>query len=224
LVAGVAGALPSGAVSITGGKLQLAGSIGGTTITSLAISGSGTLDLNNDHMFINYGAGPDPIASIQAMLNSGYNGGAWNGASGITSSAVATNPGYGVGYADFADPGNPAGLSSGQMEIAFTLLGDTNLDHAVNGVDFGILAANFNKGITGWDQGDFNYDNVVNGVDFGALAANFNRGAASASDIAALNAFAAANGLLSDVPEPTSGLIFLAVAAGAVGRRRSRRH
>jgi autotransporter-associated beta strand protein len=215
LLIGAATALPVGnAVSITGGQVQLGASIGGVTLSSLAISGNGTFDLNNNHMFISYGAGPDPIASIAALLSTGYNGGAWNGAGGIVSSAVAGNPGYGVGYADSADPGNPASLPSGTIEVAFTLLGDANLDKAVNGVDFGILAANFNKGITGWDKGDFNYDNAVNGVDFGFLAANFNKGAASASDLAALDAFAAANGLLADVPEPaTIGLL----AVGSLG-------
>jgi autotransporter-associated beta strand protein len=208
-----------GAVSISGGSVQLGTSTGGATMTSLAISGSGTLDINNNHVIINYGAN-DPISSITALLVLGFNGGLWNGAGGITSSAVASNPGYGVGYADSADAGNPAGLASGTMEIAFTLLGDANLDRTVNGVDFGILAANFNKGITGWDKGDFNYDNAVNGVDFGELAANFNKGAASASDIAALDAFAAANGLLADVPEPASIGLIGVMGVGLMMRRR----
>jgi autotransporter-associated beta strand protein len=228
LVVGVNGALSNGAVSITGGTLQLGTSTGAANMTSLGISGTGKLDVNNDHLFIHYGSGPDPISSIAAMLSSGFAGGTWTG-SGIDSSAAAANSAsYGLGYADSADAGNPAGLASGTIEIAYTLLGDANLDGAVNGVDFGILAANFNKGITGWDKGDFNYDNAVNGVDFGLLAANFNKGAsgasggATAADFAALDAFAAANGLLADVPEPaTAGLVAL-TAVGALSRRRRR--
>jgi hypothetical protein len=134
---------------------------------------------------------------------------------------------YGVGYADGAD-GVVAGLASGQIEVAYTLLGDANLDGLVNSADFNILAANFNQSITGWDQGDFNYDGLVNSADFNALAANFNQGvsgAASAGDVTALDAFAVANGLslpTSSVPEPaTTGLLAMG-ALGVLARRRRR--
>jgi hypothetical protein len=96
------------------------------------------------------------------------------------------------------------------------------LNGTVNGIDFGILAANFNKGVSRWDQGDFNYDNIVNGVDFGALAANFNKGASAASDWSALVSFASANGLLADVPEPTTTALASLAALGVLGRRRRR--
>jgi autotransporter-associated beta strand protein len=222
LIVGVTGALPNGGLAISGsGKVQLGMSTGLAQLTSLSISGNGVFDIGNNHVVINYGNGADPISSVITWLQNGYAGGAWNGLDGIDSSAVAGNAGYGVGYADSADPGNPAGLASGTIEVKFTLLGDANLDGAVNGIDFGILAANFNQGVSRWDQGDFNYDNVVNGVDFGSLAANFNRGASSASDIAALEAFAAANGLLADVPEPTSlGLL----AVGSLAMLKRKRH
>jgi autotransporter-associated beta strand protein len=220
LIANVPGALPSGPVTITGGMLQLGTSVGGTVINNLAITGSGTFDLNNNHIIINYNGAADPISSVIALLQSGFNGGAWNGP-GIDSSAAAANSGsYGLGYADSADPGNPAGLASRTIEVAYALLGDVNLDGTVNGVDFGVLAANFNQGVSRWDQGDFNYDNAVNGVDFGFLAANFNRGASGAADFAALQAFAAANGLLADVPEPTTATILILGSAGILARRR----
>jgi phosphatidylinositol-3-phosphatase len=228
LVVGANGALPDGSVNITGGTLQLGVSTGLAQITSLSVSGNGTFDVNNNHVIINYGAGRDPIASIAALLATGYAGGNWNGAGGIVSTAAAANAGYGLGYADSADPGNPANLASGTIEIAYTLLGDANLDGVVNGIDFGILAANFNKGVTGWDDGDFNYDNVVNGIDFGELAANFNKGASGASinepawDDPAILAFAAANGLLAYVPEPSS-VALLAIGGVVVLRRKRRR-
>jgi autotransporter-associated beta strand protein len=221
-------ALPGGGLIISGGVVQLADNVtagsGGTTsnvvLNSVSISGNGTLDIGNNHIIINYGSGADPISSIAALLTSGYAGGSWAG-SGITSSDVHSHFGYGVGYADAADAGNPAGLSSGQIEIKFTLLGDTNLDGVVNGVDFGVLAANFNRSVSRWDQGDFNYDNIVNGVDFGDLANNFNQGASSAADLAALQAFATANGLMADLPEPGLGMVVLG-GLGAIGLRRRR--
>jgi autotransporter-associated beta strand protein len=221
LVVGSAGAMPASSVSIAGGKLQLAPSTGLATVTSLSIIGGGAFDVENNHVIINYAGGADPITTIAGYLASGYSNGAWMG-SGINSSVAAANgASYGLGYADAADPGNPAGLSSGTIEIAYTLLGDVNLDGVVNGVDFGVLAANFNRGVSGWDQGDFNYDAVVNGVDFGELAANFNKGASGAAELAALDAFAAANGLLADVPEPAS-VALLVIGSGALLKRKPR--
>ncbi|HEV3021447.1 MAG TPA: hypothetical protein VGX76_03235, partial [Pirellulales bacterium] len=146
-------------------------------IAALQLVGNGSLNVNNCAVFINYGSSADPIATIAGYLQSGYNGGLWNGA-GIFSTAAAANSGsYGLGYADSADAGNPAGLPTQTIKIMYTLLGDADLNGIVNGVDFGIVSANFNKGVTGWDQGDFNYDGIVNGIDFAVLAANFNQGA-----------------------------------------------
>jgi hypothetical protein len=178
----------------------------GNSVSTLSITGSGQLDLTNNHMFINYGSGPDPIASIAALITSGYDGGTWRGAGIISSDAGGS---YGIGYADSADPGNPANLPSGTIEIKYTLLGDANLDGAVNGTDFAILASNFNKAVSGWDQGDFNYDGAADGSDFAFLAANFNKGASQSADIEALDSFASANGLLADVPEPATAALMV---------------
>jgi autotransporter-associated beta strand protein len=228
LLIGAGGALPAnGAVSVTGGKLQLAAGTGLAQMTSLAISGNGVLDIGNNRVVINYGINADPISSIAALLATGYNGGAWNGAGGIVSSApmIVGGVSYALGYADAADPGNPAGLASGTIEIAYTLLGDADLNATVNGIDFGILAANFNKTVTSWDQGDFNYDNIVNGIDFTELAANFNRALStgnagvSSAHWSALEQFAAANGLLADVPEPSALAVIVLGGVGLMARR-----
>jgi len=225
-----------GALTIGNGStpntLQLAHNSGGSSMGSLTISGSSVLDINNNHLIINFAANgfPDPITTIAAYIKSGYNGGNWNGP-GIISSVALTNASgllYGVGYADGSD-GVVTTLTSGQVEVMYTLLGDANLDGLVNGSDFNILAANFNKSITGWDQGDFNYDGLVNASDFNALAANFNQGVSgadvSAGDVAALDAFAAANGLslpTSSVPEPASAAMTVMAGLGILRRRRRR--
>jgi autotransporter-associated beta strand protein len=196
-------------------------------LTSLSISGNGTLDIGNNDIIIDYSAGSDPIFAIKSWIMSGYAGGSWTG-TGITSSAAAAHPSsYGIGYADSADLGNPAGLASGQIELKYTLLGDANLEGVVNGSDFSILAANFGSGATNWDQGNFLFTSSVNGSDFSALAANFGQGdsgtsvSVSSADVAALDAFAKANGLMGDVPEP--GMIgALVMAPVLLGRRRFR--
>jgi hypothetical protein len=230
LVIGAADSLPSGPLSVTGGTLQMAPGVI-LTLPSIPISGTGTFDVNNNHLIIDYGSGPDPIASVAALLAAGYNGGNWKGADGFVSSAAAANSlSYGLGYADSADTGNPANLASGTIEIKYTLLGDANLDGVVNAIDFGILAANFNKGVTGWDKGDFNYDNVVSAIDFGEMAANFNKGAVGgnfglpAYEDPAIVAFAQANGLMAElttIPEPAS--FGLAVFGATLALRRRRR-
>jgi autotransporter-associated beta strand protein len=229
-------ALATGPVTITGGELKLAtGTSGGNgpaptspiDVTSLSITGSGQFDLNNNHIIITYGA-TDPFSTIAGYIKSGYNGGGWNGPGVISTAAQTKTNGlsYGVGYADGAD-GKVSGLSSGQIEVAYTLLGDANLDGLVNAADFTILAANFNQPVTGWDQGDFNYDGLVNAADFTDLAANFNQSvsgaAVSGGDVAALDAYAAANGIsLAYVPEPASAGVIAMAGLGVLRRRRRR--
>ncbi|MGA2442436.1 MAG: autotransporter-associated beta strand repeat-containing protein [Tepidisphaeraceae bacterium] len=226
LVIGVNGALPNTSVAITGGTLQLGAGTGLAQMTSLSITGDGVLDVNNNHAIITYGSS-DPFSTIAGYIASGYNGGAWNGPGMISTAALTPTNGlvYGVGYADGAD-GVVSGLSSGQIEVKYTLLGDANLDGLVNAADFTILAANFNQPVTGWDQGDFNYDGLVNAADFTDLAANFNQGVSgadvSAGDVAALDAFAQANGLVADVPEPALACIVPLAALPFLTSRRRR--
>ncbi|MGD0462079.1 MAG: G1 family glutamic endopeptidase [Tepidisphaeraceae bacterium] len=230
LVVGVTGALPNRSVSITGGALQLGAGTGLAQMTSLSITGNGVFDINNNHIIINYGGGPDPISAIAGYLASGYAGGTWTGP-GIMSTAAQSNSGsYGVGYADSADPGNPANLSSGQIEIKYTLLGDTNLDGMVNGADFTILATNLGKSVSGWDQGNFLYTSTVTGTDFTALVSNLGKTASGgdvalpAADYAAVDAFAAANGLMADVPEPGQAMLLTFAGLGILMRRRRATH
>jgi len=180
--------------------LQLAYNSGGSSQNGLIINTGSSLDIVNNHMFINYGSGSDPIAMIAGYIASGYNGGAWNGPGIISSAALTPTNGllYGVGYADGAD-NVVAGLSSGQIEVMYTLLGDANLDGLVNAADFNALAANFNQGVSGADV--------------------------SAGDVAALDAFAAANGLslpTSNVPEPVSTCLLALGGIGILARRRRR--
>jgi hypothetical protein len=228
---GVSAAMTAGGLNQSTVTINSTGSLaidGGTSnaLSSLTINGNGTLNLENFHMLINYAGGADPATTIRGYLTSGYNGGAWTG-KGIDSSIAAVNHSFAIGYADGAD-GVVTGLSATQLEIKYTLYGDANLDGVVSGDDFTILVGNLGKSVTRWDQGDFNYDGVVSGDDFTLLVGNLGKAAAGAditlpaSDLAAIDAFAAANGLMADVPEPTSmGLAVLVGASALFLRRRS---
>ncbi|HUB26492.1 MAG TPA: hypothetical protein VL992_13780 [Tepidisphaeraceae bacterium] len=175
-----AGVNSSSSITISGGSLALfaASVIGG----SLTIQSGGILDLTAIPLVINYAGSADPISKVQSYLSSGYNNGAWNG-SGIVSSYVAaansSGRNYAVGYADGADAIVP-GLSSGQIEILPTLLGDATLQGNVSFGDFQVLAEYFGRS-GGWDEGNFAYGGAVTFGDFQLLAAEFGRTSALAA-------------------------------------------
>ncbi len=181
LIAGANGAVPDGNVSVgAAGRLELAAGTGLASFTSLSIAPGGAVDVQNNEMILSYGSS-DPASTIRGYLIAGYSGGAWNGG-GIESSAAAANSNYALGYADGAD-GVVAGLSSGQIEVAYALYGDANLDGKVDSADFGILADNYGESNAVWDQGDFNYDGKVDSADFGLLALNYGQ-STSGADLA----------------------------------------
>ena len=102
------GLLGAGSLNISGNAdFQLALDSGASQQSSLSVSGSGTFDIYNNHFFLNYGGGPDPIASIAALIESGYDGDTWSGTGIKSIEAHYTSASYGVGYADSADTRQP---------------------------------------------------------------------------------------------------------------------
>ena len=240
LIIGTNGALPSNqAVAITGGTLQLAPNTGGETISSLSITGGGALDLTNNQIILGYtGSSAAADATILGYLTSGRNGGTWNGTTGIMTSGSTgsgIDPGYALGWADGAE-GVVAGLTSGQIEVRYTLLGDALLNGSVTGNDFTILIGNLGKSFlpngnpVGWDDGDFEYTGSVTGNDFTDLVGNLGK-TANLGDIqlpssvyAAVDAYAAANGITltgeDSVPEPGAAILLLPAGVLFLSRQR----
>jgi hypothetical protein len=248
------------AINASGGSLQIgatqhlanvtvsaAASIGGASppvtgskvlvTQALSTPGSGTLDLNNNALVIDYTVGgPATFNALQAAIRSAYNiasGTHWTGA-GVTSSTAHDNTLYGVGYAEASDVLSATGgmfrgenVDGTTVLARFTFSGDDNLDGSVDFLDLARLAQSYNvtDGTRSWPNGDFNYDGNVDFLDLAKLAQNYNTalgapvvpGAPADFNADVARAFA-------EVPEPQS-LAVLAMAAGSVlcGRRRRAR-
>jgi fibronectin-binding autotransporter adhesin len=190
-----------------------------TVLTLGSLSDSGTFDISDNRVYIDYGSGPDPIASIAAWIKNGYYGlsGPSIISTAIASADAATGLLYGIGYADGAD-GEVAGLPSGEIEITFTLLGDANLDGTVNAEDYTPFSHNIGQSGMYWDDGDFNYDGTVNAEDYTDFSHNIGQSAALAPQAGVLEA---ANGIsLSNVPEPASAGLMVMAGLGMLRRRR----
>jgi hypothetical protein len=137
------------------------------TIKSLSVGGGGKLDLGDNKMIVDY-SGASPIGSwtgsaydgITGLIQSGRNGGAWNGNGIITSAASGDFTTLGV-----AEIG-------GDVVVKFTYGGDANLDGKLNVDDYGLIDFNIPLGTKGWINGDFNYDGKINVDDYGIIDFN----------------------------------------------------
>jgi hypothetical protein len=146
---------------------------------ALTLAGTGAIDVTDNAMIFDYSFG-NALGQIQALVTSGYAGGAWTG-SGIRSSTAAATTSTGLGIAAATDlfttfPATFEGQSIDNTSILIkhTFYGDANLDGAVTLADFNRLAGNF--GLTSgarWSQGDFHYNGNVFLEDFNRLAGNF---------------------------------------------------
>jgi len=154
---------------------------GATVLHLTGLGVNGTLDLADNYMILDTFGGT--LAQVQALLTSGYAGGAWNGL-GINSSAAAADSSLltGLGFAAATDlfttfPATFAGqsVSNNAVLVRYTYYGDHNLNGTVDSVDFNLLAANFSGSPRRWSQGDSNYDTTVDTTDFNLLASNFGK-------------------------------------------------
>ena len=183
-------------------------SIGGLSVDQG--TGGGRLDVGGGQVTV--GAGGITAEDLRADIIAGRNGGAWNGTTGITSSAAAAAGGTrAVGYVVAGD---------GSARMSFSAPGDTNINGQVDVFD--LVAVNsggkYGTGTAAvWSEGDFNYDGVTNVFD---LVSTNSAGAYGQGDY--FPAAPTAVGSVAAVPEPATflSLVVAGLAAGLVVSRR----
>jgi hypothetical protein len=157
-------------------RLTLATNSGASTQSSVTVNSGSTLDITNNRFIINFGApAADPISTIQSLLTTGYNSGAWTGTGIDSSTAAAGSSGekLAVGYADGnTDAGTPA--QPNQIVLKYTLAGDANLDGLVNFQDLVAVVQNFNK-VADWGHGNADYNATTNFQDLVTVVQNLNK-------------------------------------------------
>ena len=215
--AGTLAGSPATAVA-AGGELSLAQDARVTVaVGSLDVAettGGGRVDLGGGEVAV--AAGGITAAALRADILAGRNGGGWNGATGITSSAAAAAGGTrAVGYVVAGD---------GSARVSYAAPGDTNLNGQVDVFDLVSVnsAGKYGTGTASdWSQGDFTYDGVTNVFD---LVSVNSAGAYGQGNYFPAAPSAAGLGSVAAVPEPgTLGLASLAVAGAVMVRCRCRR-
>jgi len=189
-------------VAAAGTVRLLAGRTSAVHVATLDVDAGGAVDITNNALVIDSPTG-STLADVRALIEDGYNNGAWNGP-GIRSSLANSNN-FAVGYTGGAT-----------VAIKYTRYGDANLSGTVDLDDFNALASNFGTSGKFWFEGDFNYNSIVDLDDFNLLAGNFGL-SAGADGIVDPQDWAA---LAAAVPEPGFFLAGAAASATLLVRRR----
>jgi hypothetical protein len=237
-------------LNIVGGKTQIipSGTVASVsrvhtlTISNSTIDGVATynaqLDLTNNDMVIDYAPGQSPVGTwngtaytgIQGAIQSGRNGGAWNG-NGIVTSQSSAQPAIKLTTLGVAEASDALGLTgtmtalwrnqtvdASSLLVRYTYAGDANLDAKINADDYFIIDRNHNHNgeIFGYAAGDFDYNGQINGDDYFIIDTSF--AAQSGPPPGSL-----AEGVQSAQPVPEPGAIVIVGMAAAMGLRRRRR-
>ena len=152
-----------------------------TTVAGLLIGGSGSLDLHENDLVIDYpGMGP-----LETWDGAGYTGASGLIASGKLFSSSAGPPTT-LAAAEAADVlalagsqtttwnGQPVDATS--VLVKFTYAGDATLDGKINIDDYGRIDGHVAQSgaVFGWFNGDFNLDGKINIDDYGIIDGNIN--------------------------------------------------
>ncbi len=236
LTAGQASSLGIGPLTVNGGNVTTTASFASAMHLSGVSITSGSLDLNNNDLIVDYASGSKDatLSAIQGYLRQGYSGGNWNGG-GIQSVAANASSTHetALGFGDAADLGitsdKGTAITGNAVLIKYTDYGDSSLDGKVDlGNDFNLFLIGLLSGATTWELGDYNYDNVVDDTDFGLFIDGF---VGQGNSLGQLDGAIQASPLLSNaqkahllavVPEPSS-LVAVSAALGMIAARRRRK-
>jgi hypothetical protein len=153
------------------------------TVSSLVLAGTGTLDLNDNDLILDY-TGNSNLNGVASLIQHARNGGTWNGA-GLTSSAARNAPQRNTTLGlmeatDFKNLNRAATTFDGQpiddtaVLEKYTYYGDANFDGRVSFDDYVKIDTGFNTHRKGWSNGDFNGDGTVNFDDYVLIDTAFN--------------------------------------------------
>jgi hypothetical protein len=145
---------------------------------------NGLLDMTDNDMILFY-SGASQLSAVQALINSGRNGGTWNGATGMTSSAARDRvpKNTTLGAMESADYKSVFGagatfdgeaLPGNSVLVKYTYYGDTDFNGQVNFDDYSRTDAGFNAARSGWFNGDFDGNGQVNFDDYSLIDLAFN--------------------------------------------------
>jgi len=222
-----ADALPAATVEVAaGGTLTLAPHVQ-ATVAGIVLEG-GLVDVGTGRITVTAGMSAATLVSAIAEGRDGGVDGQWTSASGISSSAAATEAASGqprgIGWLDNGD---------GSFTFAFAAPGDTNLDGLIDIQDaMNFLAGNkFDTNLfSAWIEGDFNYDGFVDVQDAIEFLSTGLYDLGPYNEPPEPSGFSlkasgwAGEGMVLDVvsvPEPSGLVLLLAfAAAGACWRRR----
>ncbi len=170
-------------------------------MAGLTTTGTGAVDLKNSSIVMDYTGSATPIGSwngtaysgLTGMIQTGRNGGSWNGPGIMTSMTSAKSPSA-LGTIGIAEASTALGLSGSQTKVwngytvdattvlmKYTLAGDANLDGKIDGDDYFMIDAGIAGHKTGYANGDFNYDGVINADDYFIIDSHFNKNAVALS-------------------------------------------
>ncbi|MDB5320847.1 MAG: Extracellular serine protease precursor, partial [Phycisphaerales bacterium] len=207
----------TGPTTITGGTLVLGTAaqepvFGGATVTTPAYA-----DVRGGKVAFKYDADSSTlVALVGSTLDAGYDQTPQFSQGTIRSTTLAANRVLGW----------RTNASASQVEVAYTLPGDANLDYSVDFLDLASLAQSYNltDGSRVWAQGDFNYDGNVDFIDLAKLAQSYNTALPSAPIPGASAVFEADLArAFASVPEPTA-LSIVAMAVCLLAQRGRGRH